>query len=172
MDLIQNKASAAAARQCGSFSFRIGLAWERMVDRGMDSLAQQAMRPMSCRVVQPWGPDKGRQATFLSEHATDSEAFAALDALSAQMVRTGAPSDQQERRDLNPQLLYRFRGKESGQRWHRSPGRQCPRSTRGSHLIQALIPVGLEAFHVTQGAGLRTLSQDHPWGTAITSRSQ
>jgi hypothetical protein len=39
-------------------------------------------------------------------------------------------------------------------------------------LIQALIPVGLEAFHVTQGRGLRTLSQDHPWGTAITSRSQ
>ena len=45
------------------------------------------------RVVQPWGPDKGRQATFQSEHATVAEAFAALDALSAEMVRTGAPSD-------------------------------------------------------------------------------
>ena len=45
------------------------------------------------RVVQPWGPDKGRQASVLSEHATIDEAFAAIDALCAQMVRTGAPSD-------------------------------------------------------------------------------
>jgi hypothetical protein len=44
-------------------------------------------------VVQPWGPDKGRQATLQSEHAAVAKAFAAIDALSAQMVRTGAPSD-------------------------------------------------------------------------------
>ena len=43
-------------------------------------------------VVQPWGPDKGRQATLQSEHATLAEAFAALDVLTAEMVRTGAPS--------------------------------------------------------------------------------
>jgi hypothetical protein len=45
------------------------------------------------RVVQPWGPDKGRQVTLQSEHATVAEAFAALDAISAAMARTGAPSD-------------------------------------------------------------------------------
>jgi hypothetical protein len=44
-------------------------------------------------VVQPWGPDKGRQATLQSEHATSEEAFAALDALREQMVRTGAPGN-------------------------------------------------------------------------------
>jgi hypothetical protein len=48
---------------------------------------------MKYRVMHPWGPDKGRQATLRSEHATVTEAFAALDAMSAQMVRTGAPSD-------------------------------------------------------------------------------
>jgi hypothetical protein len=45
------------------------------------------------RVVQPWGPDKARQATLISEHATAAEAFAEIDRLSAEMVRTGAPSD-------------------------------------------------------------------------------
>jgi hypothetical protein len=45
------------------------------------------------RVVQPWRSDKGRQATLQSEHATVAEAFAALDAISAAMARTGAPSD-------------------------------------------------------------------------------
>ena len=48
---------------------------------------------MTYRVVQPWGSDKGRQATLISQHATALEAFAALDHLSAEMVRTGAPSD-------------------------------------------------------------------------------
>ena len=43
-------------------------------------------------VMQPWGPDKGRQATLVSEHAT-VEAFDAIDQLSAEMVRTGAPSN-------------------------------------------------------------------------------
>jgi hypothetical protein len=45
------------------------------------------------RIVQPWGPDKARQATIISEHATAAEAFAEIDRLSAQMVRTGARSD-------------------------------------------------------------------------------
>ena len=43
--------------------------------------------------MQPWGPHKGRQATLLSEHHTAAAAFAAIDQLSAEMVRTGAPSD-------------------------------------------------------------------------------
>lgn len=45
------------------------------------------------RVVQPWGRDKSREATLISEHPTAAEAFAEIDRLSAQMVRTGAPSD-------------------------------------------------------------------------------
>ena len=45
------------------------------------------------RIVQPYGPDKGRQAKIISEHASAAEAFAGIDRLSAQMVRTGAPSD-------------------------------------------------------------------------------
>ncbi len=43
--------------------------------------------------MQPWGPHKGRQAELISEHQTAAEAFDAIDQLSAQMVRTGAPSD-------------------------------------------------------------------------------
>ena len=48
---------------------------------------------MPFRVVQPWGPDEAHQATELSEHSTGAEAFDEIDRLSAQMVRTGAPSD-------------------------------------------------------------------------------
>jgi hypothetical protein len=49
--------------------------------------------PELWRVVQPWGPDTGRQATLPREHATITEAFAGLDALADRMQRTGAPSD-------------------------------------------------------------------------------
>jgi hypothetical protein len=49
--------------------------------------------PGPFKVVQPWGPDKAHQATIVSEHSTIGEAFAAIDGLSAQMVRTGAPSN-------------------------------------------------------------------------------
>ena len=46
------------------------------------------------RVVQPWGPDKARQATLVGDgHATAAEAFAEIDRLAAEMMRTGAPSD-------------------------------------------------------------------------------
>ena len=45
------------------------------------------------RVVQPWGPGKGRQATLQSEHRTIAEAFAAIDAMRAQMTRTGTPTE-------------------------------------------------------------------------------
>lgn len=45
------------------------------------------------RVVQPWGPDKARQVTVISEHPTAAAAFAEIDRLCAEMVRTGAPSD-------------------------------------------------------------------------------
>lgn len=47
----------------------------------------------SYRVMQPWGPARGRQATLISEQATAADAFNAIDRLSAEMVRTGAPSD-------------------------------------------------------------------------------
>ena len=45
------------------------------------------------RIVQPYGPDRARQATLISECATAADAFAEIDRLSAQMVRTGAPSN-------------------------------------------------------------------------------
>jgi hypothetical protein len=39
------------------------------------------------------GPDKGPQTTLQSERATITEAFAAIDAMRAQAVRTGARRD-------------------------------------------------------------------------------
>ncbi len=45
------------------------------------------------RLVQPYGRDKGRQATTLGHYPTVDAAFAALDALALQMQRTGASSD-------------------------------------------------------------------------------
>ena len=45
------------------------------------------------RVVQPWGKDRGRQATILSEHATVADPFRAIEVQKAQMRRTGAPTD-------------------------------------------------------------------------------
>jgi hypothetical protein len=45
------------------------------------------------RVVHPWGPDKGRQATLQSQHDTITEAFAAIDSMRARIVRTGATGD-------------------------------------------------------------------------------
>ena len=59
----------------------------------------RGLHPFGClrmakyRVVHPWGPGKGRQATLQSEHATIAEAFAAIDAMRAQVARTGAPPD-------------------------------------------------------------------------------
>lgn len=44
------------------------------------------------RVVQPRDPDKGREATLISEHETAAEAFAEIDRLASEMLRTGAPS--------------------------------------------------------------------------------
>jgi hypothetical protein len=45
------------------------------------------------RAVQPWGTDKARQATLVSEHATAREAFEEIDRLAERLVKTGAPSD-------------------------------------------------------------------------------
>ena len=43
--------------------------------------------------IQPWGPDKGRQATVTSEYGTALEAFRDIYHLSSEMVRTRAPSE-------------------------------------------------------------------------------
>ena len=48
---------------------------------------------MPFRVVQPWGKDKVRQSTWLSEHETAEAAFGEIDRLASEMSRTGAPSD-------------------------------------------------------------------------------
>jgi hypothetical protein len=45
------------------------------------------------RVVQPWGRDKGRQATVVSTHDTAEAAFTEIDHLAEKMAGTGAPSD-------------------------------------------------------------------------------
>jgi hypothetical protein len=45
------------------------------------------------RVVQPWGRDKARQATLVSEHATAHEAFEEIDRLADRLIKSGAPSD-------------------------------------------------------------------------------
>ena len=45
------------------------------------------------RVAQPYGRDLARESTTLSEHASAAEAFAEIDRLAEQMVRTGAPSN-------------------------------------------------------------------------------
>ena len=48
----------------------------------------------SFRAVQPWGKDKARQATALSEeHASAVAAFDAVERLRAQMVKTGAHAE-------------------------------------------------------------------------------
>ena len=64
---------------------------------------------MAFRIVQPWGPEKARQASLISEHPTAVEAFREIDRLAAQMVRTGAPSDAVELVvvDANDRLVRR-----------------------------------------------------------------
>lgn len=44
-------------------------------------------------VVQPWGPDKAKQATVVEEHPTAEAAFAAIDRMAFRAVSHGAPSD-------------------------------------------------------------------------------
>jgi hypothetical protein len=56
----------------------------------------------SFRVVQPWGRDKARQSTTVSEHPTAAAAFAAIDRLAFEMVRTGTPSDAVELVVISP----------------------------------------------------------------------
>lgn len=48
---------------------------------------------MAFRVVQPWGQDKVRQSTWLSEHETAEAAFREIDRLASEMSRTGVPSN-------------------------------------------------------------------------------
>jgi hypothetical protein len=41
------------------------------------------------RVVQPWGRDKARQATVVSQHHTSKAAFSAIDRVAALAARNG-----------------------------------------------------------------------------------
>ena len=54
---------------------------------GPNSLASKGAMPF--RVVQPWGKDRGREATVLSEHRTREEALAEIDRLNERMRATG-----------------------------------------------------------------------------------
>jgi hypothetical protein len=44
------------------------------------------------RIVQLYGPDKARESTLVSEHPSAADAFATIDHLAAEMVRTCTPS--------------------------------------------------------------------------------
>jgi hypothetical protein len=46
--------------------------------------------------VQPYGPDKARQSTVISEYATAAEAFAEINRLRAQMALTGTPASSRD----------------------------------------------------------------------------
>jgi hypothetical protein len=52
--------------------------------------------PLAFRVVRPYGRDKAREATMISEHATAADAFAEIDRLRTQMARMGAPAHKTE----------------------------------------------------------------------------
>jgi len=62
-------------------------------DRHVANRTKVAEPVMRFRVVQPWGPDKGRQGTVQSEHKTIAEAFAALDSVAIEMSQLGVPGD-------------------------------------------------------------------------------
>ena len=51
------------------------------------------MAAKTVRIVQPYGRDESREATLVSEHPTAADAFAELDRLADQMVRTGVSPD-------------------------------------------------------------------------------
>jgi hypothetical protein len=51
------------------------------------------MAAKTVRIVQPYGRDEPREATLVSEHRTVADAFAELDRLAAQMIRTGVSPD-------------------------------------------------------------------------------
>ena len=48
------------------------------------------------RVVQPWGPDKVREATVISEHHTVAGAFEEIDSFADRLMRNGVPSNSVE----------------------------------------------------------------------------
>ena len=74
---------------CGS----CGHVWTRYKDERRTAQKKVTHSATNFRVVQPWGPDKGRQGTVQSEHKTVAEAFAALDSIATDMAQTGVPGD-------------------------------------------------------------------------------
>jgi len=45
---------------------------------------------MIYRVVQPWGRKRGVEATLISEHTSINDAFATIDRIALEILRTGA----------------------------------------------------------------------------------
>jgi len=78
---------------CGMTAAPTGFPFTEPTGGNRSRLGQGKQWMTRYRVLQPWGPDKGRQGALLSEHVSVEAAFAAIDALRAQMVRTAAPSD-------------------------------------------------------------------------------
>jgi len=70
-----------------------GHVWTQDKNNRHTAKKKVAQPAMKFRVVQPWGPDKGRQSTVQSEHKTVAEAFAALDVVATDMEQSGVPGD-------------------------------------------------------------------------------
>jgi hypothetical protein len=70
---------------------RCGRVWTR--EKAPTARPRVITLPRIFRVMQPWGPDKGRQGSVLSVHATVAEAFDAVDRFAIDAARAGAPSD-------------------------------------------------------------------------------
>ena len=68
----------------------------RKISHTMKATHRRYVPPLSFRVVRPYGRDKAREATTISEHGTAPEAFAEIDRLRTQMARTGAPANKTE----------------------------------------------------------------------------
>ena len=69
------------------------LACHREESESAETTPSQGEPAMPYRVVQPWGKNYDTQSAVLGDHATVAEAFAQIDRMTAQMVRTGAPSN-------------------------------------------------------------------------------
>jgi hypothetical protein len=70
-----------------------GHVWTKAKSERHTARKKVAPGPLKFRVVRPWGQDKGREGTVLSEHKTIAEAFSALDSIATDMAQTGVPGD-------------------------------------------------------------------------------
>ena len=109
------------------------------------------------RVVQPWGPDRGRHTTLISEHASIAEAFAEIDRRSAEMVRTGARSDSVALIVLDPRDGCRV------DLAHTDSERQSTRLKLGAPGARWRVKVPPRFITVCQNTAISKLDADSRW---------